>query len=416
MSYSIPIISHCVRTLLLCYHQAKQQQQSSSSFSSTRQHNTITKHNNSTMVHGIVLVPTRELAIQVSKEIHVVAKVANKYLSKYCRSFNDDNNDNHNDNDDDASDTTTMRVDSLPIYGGVDIETQIASIVGSSSSSSTNHNTSLVLAATAGRLLDILKQTSHSKVESSTVAEIAFSNLQAIVFDEADRIAVNSDMASDVDEIISILKNFRVNYNSESADGTKWEIVSCLVSATLPDKAKEVCEKWVPRTRVVVKVDSVNVGDKKQQQKLDMATKTSEESKETEGGGNNDEVSPKKMQSADDQDKKMRHSAQNLDLASIPSNIVQTLHVCSSHKKPKKLILTLQRIYMKKKTDTHGERFSANNRLTIVFFSQIKTVKYVSKLLVKEGLRCVELYGSLQQSDREKRLLEFKAGKMSLLF
>ena len=412
MSYSIPIISHCVRTLLLCYHQAKQQQQSSSSFSSTRQHNTITKHNNSTMVHGIVLVPTRELAIQVSKEIHVVAKVANKYLSKYCRSFKDDNNDN----DDDASDTTTMRVNSLAIYGGVDIETQIASIVGSSSSSSTNHNTSLVLAATAGRLLDILKQTSHSKVESSTVAEIAFSNLQAIVFDEADRIAVNSDMASDVDEIISILKNFRVNYNSESADGTKWEIVSCLVSATLPDKAKEVCEKWVPRTRVVVKVDSVNVGDKKQQQKLDMATKTSEESKETEDGGNNDEVSPKKMQSADDQDKKMRHSAQNLDLASIPSNIVQTLHVCSSHKKPKKLILTLQRIYMKKKTDTHGERFSANNRLTIVFFSQIKTVKYVSKLLVKEGLRCVELYGSLQQSDREKRLLEFKAGKMSLLF
>ena len=395
MSYSIPIISHCVRTLLLCYHQSKQ-------------------HDNSTMVHGIVLVPTRELAIQVSKEIHVVAKVANKYLSKYCRSFKDDNNDD--DNDDDASDITTLRVDSLPIYGGVDIETQIASIVGSSSSS-TNHNTSLVLAATAGRLLDILKQTSHSKVESSTVAEIAFSNLQAIVFDEADRIAVNSDMASDVDEIISILKNFRVNYNSESADGTKWEIVSCLVSATLPDKAKEVCEKWVPRTRVVVKVDSVNVGDKKQQQKLDMATKTSEESKETEGGDNhNDEVSPKKMQSADDQDKKMRHSAQNLDLASIPSNIVQTLHVCSSHKKPKKLILTLQRIYMKKKTDTHGERFSANNRLTIVFFSQIKTVKYVSKLLVKEGLRCVELYGSLQQSDREKRLLEFKAGKMSLLF
>ena len=220
MSYSIPIISHCVRTLLLCYHQAKQ-------------------HDNSTMVHGIVLVPTRELAIQVSKEIHVVAKVANKYLSKYCRSFEDNNNDNNNDNDDDASDTTTMRVDSLPIYGGVDIETQIASIVGSSSSSSTNHNTSLVLAATAGRLLDILKQTSHSKVESSTVAEIAFSNLQAIVFDEADRIAVNSDMASDVDEIISILKNFRVNYKSESADGTKWEIVSCLVSATLQTRQRK---------------------------------------------------------------------------------------------------------------------------------------------------------------------------------
>ena len=399
MSYSIPIISHCVRTLLSCYNQTK------------HQHNTITKHtNNSTMVHGIVLVPTRELAIQVSKEIHVVAKVANKYLSKYCRSFKDDNGD-------DASDTTTMRVDSLPIYGGVDIDRQIASIVGSSLSlSSANHETSLVLAATAGRLLDILKQTSHQEESSSTVTEVAFSNLQAIVFDEADRIAVNSDMASDVDEILSILKNVRVKKLTASADaGTKGEILSCLVSATLPDKAKEVCEKWVPKTRVVVKVDSVNVGDKKQLQKLDFATKTSNESKGSESGDNsNDEVSSKKMPSdADDQDKKMRYTAQNLDLASIPSNIVQTLHVCSAHKKPKKLILTLQRIYMKKKTDTksRGERFSANNRLTIVFFSQIKTVKYVSKLLVKEGLRCVELYGSLQQSDREKRLLEFKAGK-----
>ena len=69
---------------------------------------------------------------------------------------------------------------------------------------------------------------------------------------------------------------------------------------------------------------------------------------------------------------------------------------------------------MKKDVKSKGERFSANNRLTIVFFAQIKTVKYMSKLLVNEGLRCVELYGSLQQADREKRLLEFKAGKILL--
>ena len=67
---------------------------------------------------------------------------------------------------------------------------------------------------------------------------------------------------------------------------------------------------------------------------------------------------------------------------------------------------------MKKDVKSRGERFSANNRLTIVFFGQIKTVKYMSKLLIKEGLRCVELYGSLQQADREKRLLEFKAGEI----
>ena len=105
-----------------------------------------------------------------------------------------------------------------------------------------------------------------------------------------------------------------------------------------------------------------------------------------------------------------RNASRNLDLSSIPSNIVQTLHVCSNHKKPRKLILTLQRIYARK--DEGKGRFTSNNRLTIAFFGQIKTVKYVSKLLVKEGLRCVELYGSLHQTEREKRLLEFKSGEV----
>jgi ATP-dependent RNA helicase DDX5/DBP2 len=109
-----------------------------------------------------------------------------------------------------------------------------------------------------------------------------------------------------------------------------------------------------------------------------------------------------------------RNSEQNLDLSSIPSNIVQTLHVCSNHKKPKKLIITLQRIY-KKQNEVKVGRFTVNNWLSIVFFAQIKTLKYVSKLLIKEGLRCVELYGSLNQMEREKRLLEFKSGKTPIL-
>jgi ATP-dependent RNA helicase DDX5/DBP2 len=109
----------------------------------------------------------------------------------------------------------------------------------------------------------------------------------------------------------------------------------------------------------------------------------------------------------------VRNSAQNLDLSSMPLNIVQTLNVCSTHKKPKKLILTLQRIYAKK--DKGKGQFTVNNKLTIVFLGQIKTLKYVSKLLVKEGLRCVELYGNLNQVERERRLLEFKSGKIPIL-
>jgi superfamily II DNA/RNA helicase len=343
LSYALPIICHCVRTLLC--------------------EATHTRHSNhSTRVHGLILVPTRELAIQVSKEVHLVAKVAKKYLSK-CAPVDAD---------------TSMRVESIPVYGGVDIESQVSSLLGTDESISL----SLVVVATPGRLLDILESDSNRKSAAS-----AFGNLQAIVFDEADRIAMNADMAGQVDDIVSVLRSVRVNSSSVSNGG---DVLSCLVSATLPEKAKEMCEKWVPRSRIVVKVDSVMMGNEP----------SANHPCETNDGEDDEEsanASPSK-----------RNISQNIDLSSIPSNIVQTLHVCSNHKKPKKLILTLQRIYNKK--DEGKGRFSVNNRLTIVFFGQIKTVKYVSKLLVKEGLRCVELYGSLHQTEREKRLLEFKSG------
>ena len=347
MSYVIPIISQCVRTLL---------------------HQMCTKQSNfATSIHGLVIAPTRELAIQISKECNVVAKVANKYIAKWVS------------RSDTSLTLSTMTVESISVYGGVDIDSQIASLSGDTETPSQR---SMVVAATPGRLLDILQQTNVAVASS-------FAKLQAIVFDEADRIAVNSDMAGQVDDILSILQSIRVSDN---------KMISCLVSATLPKKASETCDKWVPRPRIVIRVNHMTVGEK--------PIKTAEDN-----AGDEDREEPSHEFSSekrkDDQDKASNHP-QNLDLASIPSNIVQTLHVCSNHKKPKKLILTLQRIYQKK--DTGGGRFTTNNQLTIVFFRQIKTVKYVAQLLAKEGLKCVELYGSLHQTDREKRLLEFKSG------
>ena len=89
--------------------------------------------------------------------------------------------------------------------------------------------------------------------------------------------------------------------------------------------------------------------------------------------------------------------------------------MCANHKKPKKLILTLSRLYKNPANIKSTGRFTANNRLCIVFFAQIKTVKYTCKLLQKEGIRCIELYGSLHQTEREKRLQDFRAGKVPIL-
>ena len=357
ISYVVPIISQCV--CLLCEAAPAR----------------VCQLINLTNVHGLVLVPTRELAIQVSKEFHLVAKIANKYLAKYSPV---------------DAESIVMRVESIAVYGGVDIESQVESLMGKNESSLYEPTfTSLVVAATAGRLLDILKDSSSEKVSVASV----FSNLQAIVFDEADRMAVNTDMAAQVEDILSILRDVQVNSDPMSGD-----FVSCLVSATLPNQVQEMCEKWVPRSRVVVKADYVTM-ENKQSTNLTCKSHTSDDNEES---------------LKEDEHIEKKNSEQNLDLSSIPSNIVQTLHVCSNHKKPKKLIITLQRIYKKQNEGKVG-RFTVNNRLSIVFFAQIKTLKYVSKLLIKEGLRCVELYGSLNQMEREKRLLEFKSGKIPIL-
>jgi hypothetical protein len=211
-------------------------------------------------------------------------------------------------------------------------------------------------------------------------------------------------MTGQVDDIVSILGSVRRCQSSEgNADDRGGDVLSCLVSATLPERARGVCDKWVPRSRVVVTVDSVATTTTT----TTTASANNRPACETHAGEEDGEA-PAEASSSPEGDAALK----NPDLSSyIPSNIVQTLHVCSNHKKPRKLILTLQKIYAARKDEGRGGRFSANNRLTIVFFAQIKTVKYVSQLLVKEGLRCVELYGSLHQTEREKRLLEFKSGK-----
>ena len=345
MSYAVPLVSLCVWNLL---HPKEP--------------------NNRVSVHGLVLAPTRELAIQVSKEVKIAAKTAKRLLSKMCNK--------------------SCEVEAIAVYGGVDAQTQISTLLGDDESSSVTK--SLILAATPGRLQDLLNRedsAEESKGKKSLLS--AFVNLETIVFDEADRIALNPEMTSQVDDILSILSEQR---------GQK-KILSCLVSATLPERASMICNKWVPRSRFVIKIDSVKFG-KDRQTKTDVTCATNNEC--------NDDNSTMKDTAAS-------RSNSNIDLASIPSHLVQTCHVCSNHKKPKKLILTLSRLYKHPKNSQSSGRFTSNNRLCIVFFAQIKTVKYASKMLQKEGLRCVELYGSLHQSEREKRLLDFRAGKVPIL-
>ncbi|KAL7468408.1 hypothetical protein ACHAXS_008641, partial [Conticribra weissflogii] len=461
LSYAIPLVSLCFRNLLSLNNDKKftkvKSESSRKLFTSSSTTSCKSSMNAKNVeVHGLILTPTRELAIQVAKECNLAAKVANKIFSSQC---NHDGGENDVKGKVEKGGTKKIErksaVEAIAIYGGVDIHLQLAQLGFISVDKievegetkwkpSSNRNIgseydsecyrSLIVASTPGRLLDLLK--SEVKIDDATdgkecsVVKVkvstAFANIQAVVFDEADRIAVNNEMAGQVDEILDIIHSVRSmrdvisnNHDAGGDGGGGNGIVSCLVSATLSEKSKEVCDKWVPCPRVVIKVDSVKVGGGMQRK----------EGTSGESGRNTDEITAagdtatastadaetpfnEEMNENEDdnlerdkRNKKQKVSG-NLDLASIPSHLVQTLHVCSNHKKPRKLITTLQRIYSKK--GNMSDRSSTTRHLCIVFFAQIKTVKYAGKLLQKEGLRYVELHGKLNQSEREARLLEFK--------
>jgi superfamily II DNA/RNA helicase len=66
-----------------------------------------------------------------------------------------------------------------------------------------------------------------------------------------------------------------------------------------------------------------------------------------------------------------------MDFSRIPTHVTQILHVCAAHKKPRKLVTTLQQI----RKDEGRQK-----GLCLVFFARIKTLQYIHKLLNQEGM------------------------------
>jgi len=88
----------------------------------------------------------------------------------------------------------------------------------------------------------------------------------------------------------------------------------------------------------------------------------------------------------------------------------QIVHVCSEHKKPKKLIKFLQKIRLPEKKDS--TRLPA---LVIVFCNRIKTVLYVKDLICKTYPKCAALHGNMNQEVRDQVLDNFRAAKTHVL-
>eukprot|EP00729_Bicosta_minor_P000547 gene547-23486_t len=94
----------------------------------------------------------------------------------------------------------------------------------------------------------------------------------------------------------------------------------------------------------------------------------------------------------------------------VAAGITQMVHVCATHKKPKKLI----RLITKLRTD-EKERGIRSAGQMIVFCNKIKTVAFVVDTLRKQRVQVGMFHGQLQQNERESVLANFRGGQISVL-
>jgi superfamily II DNA/RNA helicase len=323
---------------------------------------------------ALILVPTRELALQV---------VAS------CKLFK-----------------SIYQMRSLAIYGGLEKKTQVEKL--------SDHPTTEIIVATPGRLLDLLSS-----------GDLVLDRVTYLVIDEADRM-----LALGFEE--------QLNAINECIRPDRQTI---LFTATFPGKLRESSNKWmgevvtglsddgsgtVSRGRseaeyqqtVIVRVNTMEFQGSqpliKQPQVVDTKPSPDEEPNQapTETQNPSEEImnplpSSELTESVGEDQPTLTPTSSGGATMSLTLNpaIVQHVHVCASHKKPRLLLSYLTRIRQAEK----------DNRVRqpepmMIFCSKIKTINFLMKLLTKNEHTGVNLlHGQLTQQNRETILKDFKA-------
>ena len=179
--------------------------------------------------------------------------------------------------------------------------------------------------------------------------------------------------------------------------------MTCLFSATLPSRLANSCDQWLPDPQIQIRASTSSLKVENRDVHMSMKKKKSSDIVTIED--DHIEANVKNCCTGDEHRNK-------LDFAAIPSNIQQILHVCASHKKPKKLIKTLNRL-----REEEQKKQARNPGRCIIFFNRIKTLSYIKKIVEEnqQNRRVAELHGQMPQFARENALSDFRAGKVHTL-
>ena len=203
--------------------------------------------------------------------------------------------------------------------------------------------------ATPGRLVDMVGSN-----------DVSLASVTYLVLDEADRML----MLGFKDQIDAICSNIRPDRQM------------LLFSATFPGPLQEAVTEWVGPDQGLVTVrarrDRIDAGD---------------------SAGGAEQTSG---------DAESEHA--------VAAGITQMVHVCSTHKKPKKLIKLIEKLRADEK-----EKKIRNPGQMIVFCNKIKTVAFVVDTLRKQRVQVGMFHGQLMQTEREAVLERFRGGQITVL-
>jgi ATP-dependent RNA helicase DDX5/DBP2 len=311
------------------------------------------------------------------------------------------------DNDDDDDDDDTQQNNQLKkrvvisVHGGVPRHEQVRAIAEARSA-----GTPMVVCATPGRLLDIMEQ--HDEDDGDDDDEtFAKKDSEGMIFspgvqhwivlDEADQLTKDGDLGPQVHEILNRLNPNRQEKSlcSKHDEPSKFPPRLVFVSATLSDKARSKFHEWMGLDHVLVQVDGHGLPVKKTKSSSDATHEISSKAGSDLPSSSNDNNSNNNNKS---------HNEEAL-FSRIPSHLEQIVHVCAEHKKPRKLVNTLQTIQKGKAVpEANARRYCKKG---IIFYSKVERLEYSAKLLGREGIQCYSLHGKLPTMTRQKNLHTF---------
>jgi superfamily II DNA/RNA helicase len=337
-------------------------------------------------IQGIVIVPTRELALQVQSSLHRIIAA--------------------------SLHATVSSVNVVACYGGVQSSQEQMQLL----------TRAVFVTATPGRLLDLLPQLLPPDQPDISV----FSPRVTVILDEADRLATHGDLSQQVEQIWQFLRQ---------QSNTFYRIILC--SATWPQRATSVWKNWwsnpfdastkmkdAQNICTVITIDTMAI----QTTNPPITEGAHITSKDDDGTMINAKsatdvdlpslpTSP--QNNTTDSTKRGRTTRdESIMVSKIPSHLKQVLHVCAEHKKPKKLLHTLDILF----GNTAGNTSASPPPTGIIFFDKIKTIQYVYQLLEKERphIPCAPWHSQLHASQRERVFSQFirggeKSAKSSVL-